>query len=201
MTFTKTHLVVFLIVIISMLFAPTTNAIATKKANGIRTPEARVRRMCKTLKNPMMCYDTILPKAESTPKFNIYKALEVETQETSIRINKTIKIMDLRMTPSTIKYIPNNFFPHSEDNSLPLCRELYGKMLKSITAAVASVAKRNAVEARTQLLEALSYHFACDKSYGDQVSVFYQDALKSGDLASNSLGLAEAIINRVKPRP
>ena len=184
-----------------MLFAPTTNAIPTKKANGIRTPEDHVRRMCKTLKNPTMCYDTILPKALSTPRFNIYTALEVETQETSIRINKTIKIMDLRMTPSTIKFIPNKMFSHTEDNNLPLCRELYGKMLKSITAAVASVAKRNAVEARTQLLEALSYHSACDKAYRDEVSIFYQDALKSGDLVSNSVGLAETIINRGKPRP
>lgn len=189
-----------------MLFAPTTNAIPTKKANVIRTPEARVRSMCKTLKNPTMCYNTILPKAESAPKFNIYTALEVETQETSIRINKTIKFMDYQMAPKTgniVKFIPRfeEEYHISEDKSLPFCRELYGKMMNAITVTVASVAKRNVVEARTQLLQVLSYHSSCEKAYGEQIPIFAQDAEKTRDLASNSEGLAAAIINRVKPHP
>ena len=64
MTFTKIHLVVPLIVTISMLFASTTNiigiAIATKKPIGVRTPQARVWSICKKLKEPGICFKTIL---------------------------------------------------------------------------------------------------------------------------------------------
>lgn len=204
MTLTKTYLVVLLIVTISMLFESTTNAIgiaiATKKPIRVRTPQARVWSMCKKLEDPSragICFKTILPKALTTPKFNIYKALEVETQAASVQINKTLAIIT-----SLIPKYANNA---DVSGSLDCCKQQYEMMPDSITNAVAALAVRNAQEVNAQFSGILSYHTSCVDTFAESndypVAPFAADAKIVSDLATNCLDIAAAIMNRVKRTP
>jgi pectinesterase inhibitor-like protein len=201
MAFTKTHLIVLLIVTISMLFASTTNAIgiaiATKKPIGVRTPQACVWSICKKVTEPSLCFKTILPKALTTPKFNIYKALEVEIQAASVQINKTIPII-------------SSFMPKYADNpdvssSLRICKEQYEMMPDSITNAVAALAVHNAKEAQFQFGSISLSHRYCAEAFAESDKYrdipFAADAKLVNDLATNCGDIANAIWDRVKRTP
>ncbi|GAU47322.1 hypothetical protein TSUD_377960 [Trifolium subterraneum] len=181
MDFTKTHLVL-LIVSTALLFAPTTDA--------IRTPQAHVWTICKPTTNPLLCYKTLLPKALSNPKFNMYKAVEVEIQEAQIQVVKTVA------------KIAGSIFTSSDKNiadALKICKEQYGNMIDSIIETVTLVSNRNAVEARFKFSAFISYHSSCEQAFIESKnanSPFADDAKVVYDLGANILDILKAIEDR-----
>ncbi|MCH83547.1 pectinesterase inhibitor [Trifolium medium] len=181
MDFTKTHLVL-LIVSTTLLFAPTTYA--------VRTPQARVWTICKPTTNPLLCYKTLLPKALSTPKFNMYKAVDVEIQEAQAQVVKTVA------------KIANSIFTSSDKNianALTICKEQYGNMVDSLIEVITLVSKRNAVEARFKFSAFISYHSSCEQAFVESknaIPPFADDAKVVYDLGANILDILKAIEDR-----
>ncbi|CAL5184116.1 unnamed protein product [Lathyrus oleraceus] len=177
MSFTKIHLVL-LIVSISILFAPTTHAA------GI---QARVLNMCKTTTNPSLCYKTILPKALETPKFNMYKALEIEIQAAQVQVLKTAtSIATLLWKSGSDKAIAD---------SLTVCKNQYRNIVEAVTESVSLVSKRNVGDARFKFSAVISYYLACKESFEESqiTSPIAADAQTVYDLGGNCLDLMKAI--------
>jgi len=167
----------------------------TKKPIGVRTPQASVWSICKKVHEPSICFKTILPTALTTPKFNIYKALDVEIQAASVQINKTISIITSLM----------HKYPDKPGLSPALrgCKDLYEMMPDSINNAIASLAEHAAKEAQFQFGSIASYHLSCTIGFEEMETVvpFPADAKLVWDLAANCGDIANAIWNRVKRTP
>jgi pectinesterase inhibitor-like protein len=181
MGFTKTHLVL-LIVSTTLLFAPTTYA--------IRTPQARVWTICKPTTNPVLCYKTILPRALSSPKFNMYKALEEEIKATQVQVVKTVGHIATAILTSNDKNIAD---------ALAICKDQYGMIVDAVAESVLLVSKRNAGEARFKFSGVISYNSACKDVFvesNNAIAPFAADAQAVVDHASNCLDIMKAIEDR-----
>ncbi|XP_058752493.1 uncharacterized protein LOC131625670 [Vicia villosa] len=185
MAFTKTILAL-LIVSISILFAPTTHAHATR-TGAPPTIQTRLLNMCKPTTNPSLCYKTILPKALESPKFNMYKALEIEVQAAQVQVIKTATtIATLLWKSGSDKNIAG---------ALNDCKEQFKNIADSVTKSVTLVSQRNIVDARNEFSAVFSYFSACRESFEEsQITLpIAADGQMVHDLAGNCLDLMKAI--------
>jgi len=159
-------------------------------AHAVRTPQARVWSLCKPTTNPYMCFTTILPHVITLPKFNVYKALEIEIDATRVLVgNTTILINTLLTNPANSKDL---------NDSLSICSDQFDSMMDAINETITVIAQRNVAEARFKFSAVLSYLSACTDEFTN--SPIVKEGKDVYDLGGNCLDIMKAIEDRESRR-